>query len=89
MITAMDVDHPEKDQHWDRRERGETEVERLDRNWNSLLLLGFALTGTTGVIFAAASGYKAVFAAGACALVLFVLFWLVVPLLLRNRVTAR
>lgn len=33
----MDVDHPERDQNWDRRERGETEVERLDRNWNSLL----------------------------------------------------
>lgn len=33
----MDVDHPEQDQNWDRRERGETELERLDRNWNSLL----------------------------------------------------
>jgi hypothetical protein len=168
MITAMDVDHPEKDQNWDRRGRGETEVERLDRNWKSLLqelrveqtgvqlltgflltlpfqqrfdvlnehmrvvhlatvgcsvgstvlliapvamhrllfrrhrldalvsaahwcaqagllLRGFALTGTTGVIFAAVSGHKAAFAAGACALVLFTLFWVVVPLLLRNR----
>jgi hypothetical protein len=39
MITAMDVDvdHPEDDQQWDRRRRGETETERLDRNWNSLL----------------------------------------------------
>jgi hypothetical protein len=37
MITAMDVDHPEDDQRWDRRQRGETEIERLDRNWNSLL----------------------------------------------------
>ena len=37
MITAMDVDHPQDDQRWDRRERGETEMERLDRNWNSLL----------------------------------------------------
>jgi hypothetical protein len=37
MITAMDVDHPEDDQRWDRRERGETEIQRLDRNWNSLL----------------------------------------------------
>src|SRR6185312_1621646 len=37
MITAMDVDHPHDDQRWDRRERGETEVQRLDRNWNSLL----------------------------------------------------
>jgi hypothetical protein len=39
MITIMDVDvdHPEDDQQWDRRRRGETETERLDRNWNSLL----------------------------------------------------
>jgi Family of unknown function (DUF6328) len=37
MITAMDVDHPQDDQQWDRDERGETEMERLDRNWNSLL----------------------------------------------------
>jgi Family of unknown function (DUF6328) len=40
MIAAMagDVDHPEDDQQWDQRERGgETETERLDRNWNSLL----------------------------------------------------
>ncbi|OBH58928.1 DUF6328 family protein [Mycobacterium sp. E2479] len=33
----MDVDDPQEDQRWDRRERGETEVQRLDRNWNSLL----------------------------------------------------
>ena len=37
MIRAMDVDHPQSDQRWDSRERGETEVQRLDRNWNSLL----------------------------------------------------
>jgi len=37
MITAMDVDHPEDDQRWDSRERGETEIQRLDRNWTSLL----------------------------------------------------
>lgn len=37
MIRAMDVDHPQSDQRWDRQERGETEVQRLDRNWNSLL----------------------------------------------------
>lgn len=37
MITAMDVDRPEDDQRWDRGHRGETETERLDRNWNSLL----------------------------------------------------
>ncbi|MCW2660676.1 MAG: hypothetical protein JWP83_1828 [Mycobacterium sp.] len=39
MITAMDgeVDHPEDDQRWDRNQRGETEIERLDRNWNTLL----------------------------------------------------
>lgn len=33
----MAVDHPEEDQPWDRRVRGETEIQRLDRNWNSLL----------------------------------------------------
>lgn len=37
MISDMDVDHPEDDQRWDRERRGETETERLDRNWNSLL----------------------------------------------------
>ncbi len=37
MITAMDVDHPQEDQRWDSRERNETEIQRLDRNWNSLL----------------------------------------------------
>lgn len=33
----MDIDHPEQDQHWDTRQRRETETERLDRNWASLL----------------------------------------------------
>ncbi|MCW2516863.1 MAG: hypothetical protein JWR11_5905 [Mycobacterium sp.] len=33
----MDVDHPESDEDWDRRARSETETERLDRNWSSLL----------------------------------------------------
>lgn len=33
----MDVDHPEADQAWDRARRSETETERLDRNWSSLL----------------------------------------------------
>jgi hypothetical protein len=38
MITAMDVvDHPERDQAWDTSERSETEYQRLDRNWISLL----------------------------------------------------
>jgi hypothetical protein len=37
MITSMDVDHPQDDQQWDSSERGETEIQRLDRNWNSLL----------------------------------------------------
>ncbi|MEB3982752.1 DUF6328 family protein [Mycobacterium sp. 663a-19] len=164
----MDVDHPEDDQRWDRRERGETEIQRLDRNWNSLLqelrvvqtgvqlltgflltlpfqqrfdvlgepmrmvylatvgfsvastlllispvamhrmlfrrhrlrvlvsaahrcayaglaLLGAALTGVTVIIFAAVSGRDVGFVAGACALVMFALFWWVLPLLLRTR----
>ena len=38
MITAMDaVDHPERDQAWDASARFETETQRLDRNWLSLL----------------------------------------------------
>ena len=38
MITAMDVvDHPERDQAWDTSARSETETQRLDRNWISLL----------------------------------------------------
>jgi hypothetical protein len=169
MITAMDVvDHPEDDQRWDRRERGETEIERLDRNWNSLLqelrvvqtgvqlltgflltlpfqqrfdvlgermrmvylatvgfsvgatvllispvamhrllfrrhrlqvlvsaahrcafagltLLGFAVTGMTAIIFAAVSGHNVGFIAGGCALALFTVFWLILPLMLRTR----
>ena len=168
MITAMDVDHPEDDQRWDRRERGETEVQRLDRNWNSLLqelrvvqtgvqlltgflltlpfqqrfdilgehmrmvylatvacsvgavvllvapvaihrlifrrhrlqvlvsaahrcaiaglaLLGFAMTGMTAIIFAAVSGRNVGFIAGGCALALFTVFWLILPLVLRTR----
>jgi len=38
MITAMDVvDHPDRDQAWDSSARSETETQRLDRNWISLL----------------------------------------------------
>jgi Family of unknown function (DUF6328) len=168
MITAMDVDHPEDDQRWDRRQRGETEIERLDRNWNSLLqelrvvqtgvqlltgflltlpfqqrfdvltgqmrvvylatvgcsvsatvlliapvathrllfrrhrlqvlvsaahrcayaglvLLGAALTGMTVIVFAAVSGRTAGVVAGVSAIALFSVFWLVMPLLLRDR----
>ena len=33
----MDVDHPERDQRWNDQARSETETERLDRNWSSLL----------------------------------------------------
>lgn len=33
----MDVDHPERDQRWDETARHESETERLDRNWGSLL----------------------------------------------------
>src|SRR5437588_3382411 len=31
------VDHPERDQAWDAGARSETETQRLDRNWISLL----------------------------------------------------
>ena len=33
----MDVDHPGRDQPWDTAARSETEAQRLDRNWSSLL----------------------------------------------------
>lgn len=33
----MDVNRPESDQQWDHDVRNETETERLDRNWASLL----------------------------------------------------
>ncbi|MGE5694512.1 MAG: DUF6328 family protein [Candidatus Sericytochromatia bacterium] len=33
----MEVDHPEQDQRWDETARHESETERLDRNWGSLL----------------------------------------------------
>jgi len=33
----VSVDDPDEDQTWDRRQRHETETERLDRNWASLL----------------------------------------------------
>ena len=33
----MDVDQPQADQAWNRRARGETAVQRLDRNWSNLL----------------------------------------------------
>jgi hypothetical protein len=36
-MASVDVDHPEDDQSWDRTARSETETERLDRNWASLL----------------------------------------------------
>jgi Family of unknown function (DUF6328) len=163
----MDVDHPEDDQRWDARQRGETELERLDRNWTSLLqelrvvqtgvqlltgflltlpfqqrfdalsesmrlaylatvacsvaatvlliapvamhrllfrrhrlqvlvsaahrcafagmaLLGAALTGVIVIVFAAVSGRGVGYLAGGCALLLFTVFWLVVPLRLRG-----
>ncbi|MDT5000462.1 MAG: hypothetical protein QOK12_2567 [Mycobacterium sp.] len=34
---AVDVDRPQDDQQWDQSARSETETERLDRNWSSLL----------------------------------------------------
>ncbi|KAA1249450.1 hypothetical protein F0Q45_15095 [Mycobacterium simiae] len=162
----MDADAAQRDQQWDHRQRRETELQRLDRNWNSLLqelrvvqtgvqlltgflltlpfqqrfdiltlhgvylatvacsvgatvlliapvgmhrllfrrhrlvvlvsaahrcayaglvLLGLALTGVTVIIFDAVSGMAAGLIAGACALVLFALFWVLVPLSLRTR----
>ncbi|HZE16252.1 MAG TPA: DUF6328 family protein, partial [Mycobacterium sp.] len=33
----MDVDRPDRDQSWDSIARSETDTQRLDRNWASLL----------------------------------------------------
>jgi len=33
----VDIEHPERDQDWDRAARDETEAQRLDRNWSTLL----------------------------------------------------
>jgi len=163
----MDVNHPQDDQVWDKRQRAETETERLDRNWASLLqelrvvqtgvqlltgflltlpfqqrftvldgsmkdiylatvaaavvatvlliapvgmhrllfrrhrllvlvaaahrcayagllLLGTAVAGMTTIIFDTVAGRPAAFIAGGVALVLFLAFWLVLPLAMRS-----
>lgn len=163
----MDVDHPERDQGWDYAARKETETERLDRNWGSLLqelrvvqtgvqlltgflltlpfqqpfhtltwtvravylatvvcsvaatvllvapvamhrllfrrhrlkslvstahrfaytgllLLGFALTGVTVVIFDAVAGHVAAVIAGACAFIALAALWVALPLWMRT-----
>lgn len=37
MITLMDPAEPQHDQQWNSLVRSETEIQRLDRNWNNLL----------------------------------------------------
>ena len=51
--------------------------------YTGVLFLGVALTGMTTIIFEAVAGRPAALVAGACALVLFTVFWLVWPLSLR------
>jgi hypothetical protein len=163
----MEADRSDEDAGWDRRERNETETQRLDRNWASLLqelrvvqtgvqlltgflltlpfqqrfdvlsdsmrvvylatvcaavvsmallvapvgmhrllfrrhrlstlvqaahlcaytgvlLLGLAVTGMTVIIFYAVAGIFSALIAGACALILFTVFWLILPLVLRR-----
>ncbi|MBX7434762.1 hypothetical protein JDV09_22080 [Mycobacterium sp. Y57] len=48
-----------------------------------LLLLGLAVAGMTIIIFDVVAGRPAALFAGACALVLFVAFWLVAPMTMR------
>lgn len=162
----MDTDNPEWDQRWESRQRNETETERLDRNWGSLLqelrvtqtgvqlltgflltlpfqqrfgvlddqmravylatvgasvaatvlliapvgmhrllfrrhrlavlvsaahrcaytglvLLGVALVGVTVIVFDSVAGTTVALIAGAVALFMFALFWLVIPLFMR------
>ena len=52
-----------------------------------IVLLGLAMIGMTAIIFAAVSGRNVGFAAGACALALFTVFWLIVPLFIRTHGT--
>ncbi len=161
------VDHPERDQAWDSTARSETETQRLDRNWLSLLqelrvvqtgvqlltgflltlpfqprfdglshamrivylitvgssvaatvlleapvgahrllfrrhrtqflvsaahrfayagllLMGFALTGVTVIIFGAVAGQTAGVVAGGCAIAAQLSFWVFLPLWVRH-----
>jgi O-antigen/teichoic acid export membrane protein len=62
--------HPERDDEWNREHRGETETERLDRNWSDLLqelrvvqtgvqlLTGFLLTLPFQSRFTALSSFE-------------------------------
>ena len=52
-----------------------------------IVLLSLAMIGMTAIIFAAVSGRNVGFAAGACALALFTVFWLIVPLFIRTHGT--
>lgn len=49
-----------------------------------LVLLAAAVTGMTVIIFDAVAGLFPALLAGACALILFTTFWLVLPLSMRN-----
>ncbi|MHA7650088.1 hypothetical protein ACX9NE_10125 [Mycobacterium sp. ML4] len=49
------------------------------------MLLGLALTGVTVLIFTSVAGRTAGVISGGCALALFAVSWLFVPLLLRTR----
>jgi hypothetical protein len=97
----VDVDPPKREQGWDYAARKETETERLDRNWGSLLqelrvvhtsvqlltgllLLGFAFTGVTVVIFDAVAGHIADVIARACAWIALAALWVALPLWMRS-----
>ena len=69
-----------------RRQRLQVLVSAAHRfAYAGLLLLGAALTGMTVIVFTAVSGRTAGVVAGLCAVALFTSFWLVMPLLLRDR----
>ncbi|CNI00320.1 membrane protein [Mycobacterium tuberculosis] len=50
-----------------------------------LALLGAALTGVTAIVFTAVAGRTPGLVAGVCAVALFALFWLLLPVSLRGR----
>jgi hypothetical protein len=69
-MSGDPADHPERDMEWDADQRGETRLERLDRNWGDLLqelrvvqtgvqlLTGFMLTLPFQARFAALPQYQ-------------------------------
>jgi hypothetical protein len=77
-----DIEHPEAQKQWD-KDRDETEAQRLDRNWSSLLL-GVAMAGLAVVIFDAVLGAAEAWVAGGVVLLALAAFWYAMPIVGRH-----